>query len=86
MSFEDKPDYDLLRQLFRSSFEELGYKNDSIFDWNVRWLAHNNKLKSNESVIFNCDGIQNDEADRVNEKNSTKSNNSELKVDDLKPN
>uniref|UniRef100_A0A915EPC9 non-specific serine/threonine protein kinase n=1 Tax=Ditylenchus dipsaci TaxID=166011 RepID=A0A915EPC9_9BILA len=34
LSFEDEPDYDYLRQLFRQLFHHLGLVYDYVFDWN----------------------------------------------------
>jgi hypothetical protein len=35
LKFEDKPDYNYLRQLFRNLFHKLGYTYDYVFDWNT---------------------------------------------------
>ena len=33
LQFDEKPDYDYLRKLFKKLFHELGYEYDWIFDW-----------------------------------------------------
>ena len=33
LEFEDKPDYEYLRRIFRSLYDSLGYENDFIYDW-----------------------------------------------------
>ena len=35
LQFDEKPDYDYLRKLFKKLFHELGYEYDWIFDWNT---------------------------------------------------
>lgn len=35
LKFEDKPDYEYLRRLFRDLFAFKGYTDDNIFDWDV---------------------------------------------------
>jgi len=35
LDFEEEPDYDYLRQLFRSLFQRQNYSYDYIFDWNL---------------------------------------------------
>lgn len=33
MRFADRPDYEMLRQLFLHELEVNGFKNDGVFDW-----------------------------------------------------
>ena len=35
LSFEDRPDYDYLKRLFRELFFRRGYAYDNVFDWNM---------------------------------------------------
>lgn len=44
LRFEDKPDYNYLRRLFRELFHRKNYKNDYIFDWTVRHAAEAGKV------------------------------------------
>lgn len=44
LRFDDKPDYDYLRRLFKELFYRSGYKMDKKFDWTV--LAAHNKESS----------------------------------------
>ena len=36
LSFEDKPDYKYIKNLFSSLFKNLGYENDDKYDWELR--------------------------------------------------
>ncbi|KAA1111007.1 serine/threonine protein kinase [Puccinia graminis f. sp. tritici] len=36
LRFDDKPDYDHLRSLFRSLFVQEGYSYDYVFDWSLK--------------------------------------------------
>ena len=33
LRFEEKPDYNYLRSLFKTSFTKAGYKLDYVYDW-----------------------------------------------------
>lgn len=33
LKFEERPDYGLLRKLFKDLFYKLGYEYDFVFDW-----------------------------------------------------
>ncbi len=35
LRFEEKPDYDYLRQLMRNLFHRQGFSYDYVFDWNI---------------------------------------------------
>lgn len=39
LPFQDKPDYDYLRQIFRDLFHSVGYTNDSEVDWKLLKLV-----------------------------------------------
>lgn len=41
LTFEEEPDYDYLRQLFKQLFNRQGYTYDYVFDWNQLILAKN---------------------------------------------
>ena len=50
LKFKEIPDYKYLRKLFKDLFIKKGYKNDSIFDWNLIQKKHSKlkqKLKNN---------------------------------------
>ena len=36
LRFEDKPDYQYLRKLFRDLFVREGYQMDYVFDWTIK--------------------------------------------------
>ena len=36
LQFDEKPDYDYLRKLFKKLFHGLGYEYDWIFDWTTQ--------------------------------------------------
>lgn len=36
LKFEDRPDYNYLRRIFRDQFLKCGYENDFIFDWCIQ--------------------------------------------------
>ena len=40
LKFEEKPDYDYLRNLFANLFEREGFKNDGIYDWIIVKRRH----------------------------------------------
>ncbi len=33
LNFSERPDYELLRGMFREVMEAKGYRNDGVFDW-----------------------------------------------------
>eukprot|EP01038_Epipyxis_sp_PR26KG_P009126 gene9126-12310_t len=35
LGFEDRPDYRLLKRIFRDLFERQGYEDDGVFDWDI---------------------------------------------------
>ena len=35
LEFEDRPDYEYLKRIFKGLFEYFGYEDDGVFDWNV---------------------------------------------------
>jgi len=35
LKFEEKPDYNYLRRLFKDLFNRNGYEFDYVFDWNI---------------------------------------------------
>jgi len=51
LHFDEKPDYNLLRQLFRKLFFRKGYSDDNLFDWiilNDKYCASSEKMKKVE--------------------------------------
>ncbi|KAI1708872.1 protein kinase domain-containing protein [Ditylenchus destructor] len=45
LAFEEEPDYEYLRSLFRQLFHSQGYANDYLFDWNLLITARNRQLQ-----------------------------------------
>uniref|UniRef100_A0A183CP11 non-specific serine/threonine protein kinase n=1 Tax=Globodera pallida TaxID=36090 RepID=A0A183CP11_GLOPA len=43
LAFEEEPDYDFLRQLFKQLFVRQGFTYDYVFDWNSLILAKNHR-------------------------------------------
>ncbi len=35
LKFDEKPDYDYCKQLFRDLFNKMKYQSDGIYDWNI---------------------------------------------------
>jgi serine/threonine protein kinase len=35
LKFEERPDFDFLKRLFRDLFKRMGYKDDNLYDWEV---------------------------------------------------
>nr|CAD2187965.1 unnamed protein product [Meloidogyne enterolobii] len=55
LSFEEEPDYDYLRQLFKQLFSRQGFAYDYVFDWNQLILAKNRQhLPPPASWIDSC--------------------------------
>ena len=56
LKFEDRPDAQFLRKLFKDLFYRLGYEHDYIFDWMVRKSVVSNKgIKGNDEQEENKD-------------------------------
>uniref|UniRef100_A0A1I8B169 non-specific serine/threonine protein kinase n=1 Tax=Meloidogyne hapla TaxID=6305 RepID=A0A1I8B169_MELHA len=55
LSFEEEPDYDYLRQLFKQLFSRQGFSYDYVFDWNqlmfVSFLSHTQSLAKNRQHL-----------------------------------
>lgn len=39
LKFDESPNYQLLKDIFRGLFINLGYSNDYVFDWNMRYIS-----------------------------------------------
>ncbi|ODM92003.1 Casein kinase I HRR25 [Orchesella cincta] len=48
LEFAEDPDYPRLRKMFKDLYDELGYVEDSVFDW----MAHV-EVENKESVFYN---------------------------------
>jgi len=46
MQFEEKPDYNYLRSLFKTMMQKSGYEYDGIFDWILKKEGKDDALKS----------------------------------------
>lgn len=53
LRFDDRPDYQYLRQLFRNLFHRQGFTYDYIFDWNMLKLVISLSLFSLSLFIIN---------------------------------
>ena len=49
LGFDDRPDYDYLKRLFRELFFRKGFTYDSIFDWDV--VSQNQAAAANTSAV-----------------------------------
>jgi hypothetical protein len=47
LKFEEKPDYNYLRRLFKDLFNRCGYEYDYIYDWN---LLNKKKMHGSRSI------------------------------------
>lgn len=50
MKFEDRPDAQFLRKLYKDLFYRLGYEHDYIFDWMIKKTDKGKPLKMDETV------------------------------------
>lgn len=50
LKFEDRPDAQFLRKLFKDLFYRLGYEHDYIFDWMVKKSTAGKALKPSEDI------------------------------------
>jgi hypothetical protein len=41
LNFDDRPDYDYLKRLFRELFFRKGFSYDNMFDWELKELSKN---------------------------------------------
>ena len=48
LKFEERPDYDNLRLLFKDLFYRMGYEYDFVFDWMVKKPSPQQQIKSND--------------------------------------
>jgi casein kinase 1 delta len=48
LSFDEEPDYNYLRSLFRSLFHRQGFTFDYVFDWNLLITARNNRQQQQQ--------------------------------------
>ena len=51
LEFEDKPDYDFLKENFRKLFFKEGFENDSLFDWDVTSRSPAAAMSSTTSLL-----------------------------------
>lgn len=52
LAFEEEPDYDYLRNLFRQHFHRCGFAWDYIFDWNLLITQKNNQNSRQQATII----------------------------------
>lgn len=52
LKFDEKPDYNYLKNLFKDLFQKMGYENDYNYDWNIIYQEQKKKApeKSEENV------------------------------------
>ena len=48
MNFEERPDYNYLRGLFRGLMERSGYQNDGQFDWILKKEGKTQELRQQQ--------------------------------------
>jgi serine/threonine protein kinase len=53
LRFDDRPDYQYLRQLFRNLFHRQGFTYDYMFDWNNLKFTNNNTNNNNSNSSSN---------------------------------
>lgn len=46
LQFEEKPDYEYLKKLFKTEFDKKGYVNDGVYDWVLL------KRVANDGILF----------------------------------
>jgi hypothetical protein len=52
LKFDDKPDYDFLRKLFRDLFTRQGYRYDYMFDWAKSKVSSSTIIFILQSIII----------------------------------
>ena len=51
LKFEDRPDAQFLRKLFKDLFYRLGYEHDYIFDWMMKKTDKGKPLKPTDDAM-----------------------------------
>lgn len=59
LRFDDRPDYQYLRQLFRNLFHRQGFTYDYMFDWNNLKFTNNNSNNNSNKLLSNQDSNNN---------------------------
>jgi len=59
LRFDDRPDYQYLRQLFRNLFHRQGFTYDYMFDWNNLKFTTNNSNSTGNKLLSNQDSNNN---------------------------
>jgi serine/threonine protein kinase len=72
LRFDDRPDYQYLRQLFRNLFHRQGFTYDYMFDWNnLKFTnATNNKAVAPSADTPTGDGVQRQSSTAINNRNN----------------
>lgn len=61
LNFDDRPDYDYLKKLFRELFFRKGFSYDNTFDWDLKELSKALNLSlENEISRRSTDDVNND--------------------------
>lgn len=53
LKFDEKPDYNYLRKLFKELFTRSGYECDYVYDWNIIATQRKEKESSNDQSSSN---------------------------------
>jgi serine/threonine protein kinase len=57
LGFEDRPDYDYLKKLFRDLFFRKGYTYDNVYDWDI---VRSNNSQSNNNMMEGGGAVEED--------------------------
>jgi len=56
LRFDDRPDYDYLKRLFRELFFRKGFTYDNLYDWEILNAMSNNNNNNNNIQTNNATG------------------------------
>lgn len=58
LRFDDRPDYDYLKRMFRELFFRKGFRYDNIYDWDILALPSNERDKLTPDYTTGIDPIE----------------------------
>lgn len=58
LRFDDRPDYDYLKRMFRELFFRKGFRYDNIYDWDILALPSNEREKMTPEYTTGIDAIE----------------------------
>lgn len=58
LRFDDRPDYDYLKRMFRELFFRKGFRYDNIYDWDLLALSSNERDKLTPDYTTGIDQIE----------------------------